>query len=50
MNRMRGRISFTKRDFGLARTRINDLDGARIWCGHGVFAHKLVKIIRLVNA
>ena len=41
-----GRISCVKRDFGLNRTR---LDGARTWCGHGIFAHNLVKISGLIN-
>lgn len=39
-----GRISCLKRDFGLARTRIDGIDGARIWCGYGVFNHNLVKL------
>jgi IS5 family transposase len=42
-----GRISCAKRDFGLARTRQDGIDGTRTWCGHGVFAHNLVKIARL---
>lgn len=28
-----------KRDLGLARTRINGIDGARTWCGHGASDH-----------
>jgi IS5 family transposase len=44
-----GRISCAKRDFGLNRTRIDGLDGARTWCGHGVFAHNLVKISSLID-
>jgi len=44
-----GRISCAKRDFGLSRTRIDGLAGARTWCGHGVFAHNLVKISGLVE-
>ena len=44
-----GRISCAKRDFGLARTRIDGLHGARTWCGHGIFAHNLVKISALVE-
>jgi len=43
-----GRISCLKRDFGWARTRIDGLQGARTWCGHGVFNHNLVKIAALV--
>ncbi len=44
-----GRISCAKRDFGLSRTRIDGLAGARTWCGHGVFAHNLVKISGLID-
>lgn len=25
-------------------TELTSIDGARTWCGHGVFAHNLVKI------
>jgi IS5 family transposase len=42
-----GRISCAKRDFGLARTRQDGIAGARTWCGHGIFAHNLVKIAGL---
>ena len=44
-----GRISCAKRDFGLARTRNDGLTGARTWCGHGIFAHNLVKIAGLIK-
>ena len=44
-----GRISCAKRDFGLNRTRLDGLAGARTWCGHGVFAHNLVKISGLIE-
>jgi transposase, IS5 family len=44
-----GRISCAKRDFGLARTRIDGLDGARTWCGHGIFNHNLIKIAGLLE-
>jgi IS5 family transposase len=44
-----GRISCAKRDFGLSRTRIDGLAGARTWCGHGIFAHNLVKISVLID-
>ena len=44
-----GRISCAKRDFGLNRTRLDGLAGARTWCGHGVFAHNLVKISSLIE-
>lgn len=42
-----GRISHLKRDWGWRRTRLRGHPGARIWCGHGVFAHNLVKLIHL---
>jgi IS5 family transposase len=41
------RISTLKRQYGWDRTRLDDLDGARIWTGHGVLAHNLVKIATL---
>jgi IS5 family transposase len=44
-----GRINCVKRDFGLGRTRLDGLDGARTWCGHGILAHNLVKISGLIN-
>jgi transposase, IS5 family len=40
-----GRISCAKRDFGLARTRIDGLT----WVGHGIFNHNLVKIAQLTT-
>jgi transposase, IS5 family len=45
-----GRISCLKRDFGWNRTQIDGLGGARVWCGHGVFNHNLVKIATLIDA
>ena len=45
-----GRISYLKRRYGWDRTRMDGIDGARIWCGHGVFAHNLVKISGLLAA
>ena len=42
-----GRISTLKRGYGWDRTRIDGTEGARIWTGHGVFAHNLVKISAL---
>jgi IS5 family transposase len=39
-----GRISYLKRRYGWDRTRLDSRHGAAIWCGHGVFAHNLVKI------
>jgi len=44
-----GRISCAKRDFGLNRTRIDGLPGARTWCGHGIFNHNLTKIAGLIE-
>jgi len=44
-----GRISCLKRDFGWGRSRINGIEGARTWCGHGVFNHNLVKIAALIG-
>jgi transposase, IS5 family len=41
------RISTLKRQYCWDRTRLDGLDGARIWTGHGVFAHNLVKITAL---
>jgi IS5 family transposase len=41
------RISTLKRQYGWDRTRLDDLEGARIWTGHGVLAHNLVKIAAL---
>jgi IS5 family transposase len=42
-----GRISNLKRGYGWDRTRIDGTEGARIWTGHGVLAHNLVKISAL---
>ena len=42
-----GRISHLKRAYGWDRTRIDGTEGARIWTGHGVLAHNLVKISAL---
>jgi transposase, IS5 family len=45
-----GRISHLKHRFGWDRTGMDGIDGARIWCGHGVLAHNLVKISGLIEA
>jgi hypothetical protein len=29
---------------------MDGIDGARIWCGHGVLAHNLVKVSSLLEA
>ncbi|MFT4164985.1 MAG: ISNCY family transposase [Microlunatus sp.] len=42
-----GRISHLKRNCGWDRTRIDTLEGARTWTGHGVFTHNLTKIATL---
>ena len=42
-----GRISHLKRTYGWNRTRLVTIDGARTWCGQGVFAHNLIKIATL---
>jgi IS5 family transposase len=42
-----GRISTLKRGYGWDRTRLDGTEGARIWAGHGVLAHNLVKISAL---
>ena len=42
-----GRISALKRSYGWDRGRIDTTEGARIWTGHGVLAHNLVKISAL---
>jgi transposase, IS5 family len=45
-----GRISHLKHRYGWDRTRMDGIDGARIWCGQGVFAHNLVKVSGLLQA
>ncbi|HUE34358.1 MAG TPA: ISNCY family transposase, partial [Mycobacterium sp.] len=42
-----GRINHLKRSYGWDRTELTGIEGARTWCGHGVFAHNLVKISTL---
>jgi IS5 family transposase len=42
-----GRINHLKRSYGWNRTEFTGIEGARTWCGHGVFAHNLVKISTL---
>jgi IS5 family transposase len=44
-----GRISYLKRGYGWDRTRLDGRQGATIWCGHGVFAHNLVKIAAMTR-
>lgn len=42
-----GRISTLKRGYGWDRTRIDNTEGARIWAGHGILTHNLIKISAL---
>jgi IS5 family transposase len=42
-----GRINHLKRSYGWNRTELTTVEGARTWCGHGVFAHNLVRISAL---
>jgi transposase, IS5 family len=44
-----GRISYLKRCYGWDRTHLDGIKGTQIWCGHGVFAHNLVKIAALAS-
>ena len=44
-----GRINHLKRSYGWNRTELTTVAGARTWCGHGVFAHNLVKISALAQ-
>jgi IS5 family transposase len=44
-----GRISCLKHGYDWDRTRLDGREGASIWCGHGVFAHNLVKISALAS-
>jgi transposase, IS5 family len=44
-----GRISYLKRGYGWDRTHLDGRHGAAIWCGHGVFAHNLIKITALTR-
>jgi IS5 family transposase len=44
-----GRISALKRGYGWDRTRLDGTEGARIWTGHGVLVHNLVKISVLAS-
>jgi transposase, IS5 family len=42
-----GRISHLKHGYGWARSGLAGRDRTATWCGHGIFAHNLVKITRL---
>ena len=41
--------SSLKRGYGWDRTRLDGLDGARLWTGQAVLAHNLVKIAALTG-
>jgi IS5 family transposase len=43
-----GRISALKRGYGWSRSLMDGLDGTRVWCGYGVFAHNSQKISSLL--
>jgi IS5 family transposase len=45
-----GRISTLTHRYGWDRTRLDGIDGTRIWTGHGVLAYNLVKIAVLEAA
>ncbi len=45
-----GRISQLKHRFGWARTLLDGVQGAQLWCGLGVLAHNLVKAAGLLAA
>jgi IS5 family transposase len=45
-----GRISTLRHRYGWDRTRLDGIDGTRIWTGHGVLAYNLVKIAVLEAA
>jgi len=42
-----GRISTLKRGYGWDRARLDTTEGAKIWTGHGVLTHNLIKISAL---
>ena len=44
-----GRISHLKHAWGMERTLLDNITGARTWCGWGVLAHNAVKIAGLVD-
>ncbi len=44
-----GRISHLKNRYGWGRSLVDGRDRTTAWCGHGIFAHNLVKITALAN-
>ena len=45
-----GRISALKRSWGWSKSLVDGLDGAKVWCGYGIFATNSQKISGLVSA
>lgn len=43
------RIACVKRDCGWGRSRMDGLDGTRVWCGWGILAHNSAKVGRLID-
>lgn len=43
------RIACVKRDYGWGRSRMDGIDGTRVWCGWGILAHNSVKVGRLLD-
>jgi IS5 family transposase len=43
-DKVKWRTGSEGRSYGWNRTELTGIHGARTWCGHGVFAHNLVKI------
>ncbi len=42
-----GRVSSLKHQYGWDRTRLDSLEGARIWTGQGVFTNNLIRVANL---
>jgi transposase, IS5 family len=45
-----GRISALKHNWGWSRSLMDGLDGTKVWCGYGVFAHNSQRISGLIAA
>jgi transposase, IS5 family len=48
-NRQRGPDQHPQTGYGWDRSRLDGTEGARIWTGHGILAHNLVKIADLTS-
>jgi transposase, IS5 family len=46
-DKIKWRTGSEGRSYGWDRTELTGINGARTWCGHGAFAHNLVKISAL---